>query len=161
MKRPKAAKKQAAKFVKANTVRPPSAPRPRFGRRSFAHVKAGWRTLAPGVKCHFRSAWESNYGRLLQWRLERGEIQGWAYETKTFEFPVKRGNRFYLPDFEVTLLDGSIEFHEVKGYMDAASKTKLKRMKKYYPTVKLVVIDSKKYRELQALYSESVKGWEK
>ena len=45
--------------------------------------------------------------------------------------------------------DDSEEFWEVKGYMDSKSKTKLKRMAKYYPDVKLVLIDSTYYNDLK------------
>ena len=62
---------------------------------------------------------------------DQGEILKWEYEPETFWFEkIKRGVRTYTPDFKVTEKDGSIIFHEVKGYMDARSKTKLKRMKK-------------------------------
>jgi hypothetical protein len=55
-----------------------------------------------------------------------------------------------LPDFRVTLNDGSIEYHEVKGWMDDRSQTKLNRMAKYYPNVKMVLIDGKRYRGIES-----------
>ena len=36
---------------------------------------------------------------------------------------------------------GISPFHEVKGWMDQKSRTKIARMAKYYPQVKLLVID--------------------
>ena len=96
---------------------------------------------------YFRSAWEADYARFLNWLLEKGEIVSWAYEPKTFEFvPIKRGSKFYTPDFLVTLPGGRQEWHEVKGWMDQASKTRLKRMAKYYPDEKIVVIDEGWFR---------------
>lgn len=100
-------------------------------------------------KTRFRSSWERNYARYLNWCVGMGMYASWKFEPKTFWFEgIKRGTVSYLPDFEVTLPDGSIEYHEVKGWMDAKSRTKLKRMAKYFPEVKLVLIDSKVYKAL-------------
>ena len=66
---------------------------------------------------------------------------------------------FYIPDFEV-IIGSSKEFHEIKGYMNAASKAKLKRMRKYYPDEKVVLIDAKAYRDLQRAFGLVVPGWE-
>ena len=85
---------------------------------------------------YFRSAWEANYARYLNWLVEQGDIQGWEYETDTFVFDgYTRGAMTYRPDFKVTEKDGSIVYHEVKGWMDGPSKTRLNRMKKHYPEV--------------------------
>ena len=48
--------------------------------------------------------------------------------------------------------------HEIKGWFDDKSKLKLKRMKKYYPEVKIILIDEKQYCEI-AKYSSLYKGW--
>lgn len=94
-----------------------------------------------GRRIYFRSKWEANYARLLEWRKERGEIAEWEHEPHTFWFEnIKRGVRSYLPDFRVTHLDGRQEYHEVKGWMDPKSETKLKRMAKYYPEVQVHVV---------------------
>lgn len=96
---------------------------------------------------YFRSSWEANYARYLNWLMAHGEITGWEFEPKTFEFKaIKRGNRFYTPDFLVRFPDGSHEWHEVKGWMDAASKTRLKRMARYFPEEKVVVVGEKWFR---------------
>ena len=74
---------------------------------------------------YVRSGWEANYARYLKWLVSIRHIARWEYEPETFEFPVKRGSRFYTPDFKITNLDGTIEFHEVKGWMDQASRTRI------------------------------------
>jgi hypothetical protein len=80
---------------------------------------------------------------------------------EAFQFDtIKKGNRSYIPDFKIINNDGSIEYHEVKGYMDAASKTKLKRMAKYYPEIKIVLIDSPVYRELHKQLKNLIPNWE-
>jgi len=109
---------------------------------------------------YFRSAWEANYARYLNWLVQVGQIAKWAYEPDTFEFPVKRGNRFYTPDFKVTNLDGTFEYHEVKGYLDQASKTKIYRFMRYFPRWKLVVIDGDAYRAIARQMKNAIPGWE-
>lgn len=70
-----------------------------------------------------------------------GIIKGWEHEPKCFWFnEIKRGTRSYLPDFKVSLHDGSHYWVEVKGYFDSKSLTKIKRFRKYYPQEKLVVV---------------------
>lgn len=122
--------------------------------------KAAWRVVG-GRNVFFRSRWEANYARFLEWQKCRGDIVEWEHEPKTFWFEgVKRGVISYLPDFRVTKMGGAIEYHEVKGWMDAKSKTKIKRMRKYYPEETLVVIDSKAYTKLAKLICTTIDGWE-
>ena len=128
--------------------------------RPNATWKGGWREIG-GIKKYYRSRWEANYARYLQWLKERGEIINWAHEPKTFWFDgVKRGTVSYLPDFCVTENNGTEVYHEVKGWMDKRSLTKLKRMKKYHPTVKLIVIASKEYKSISSAVSKIIKDWE-
>jgi len=122
--------------------------------------KQGWREIG-GKSKYYRSRWEANYARYLEWLKKIGEIKEWEHEPKTFWFEgVKRGTVSYLPDFRVTEANGSTEYHEVKGWMDDRSKTKLKRMKKYHPQVKLVLIDAKAYKALSKKIGGSIDGWE-
>jgi len=111
---------------------------------------------------YFRSAWEANWARYLNLLVQYGEIQGWEYEVDTFEFSrIRRGSRFYTPDFKVTNRNGSIEYHEVKGWMDPASATKLKRMAKYHPTVRMVVVDQAMYRGVAQKMGAMIPEWER
>lgn len=122
---------------------------------------AGWREI-DGQRICFRSRWEYNYAAYLSFLLRNGEIKKWEHEPETFWFEkIRRGTRSYLPDFRVTLKNGAIEYHEVKGYVDARSKTKIKRMAKYYPAVKLVVIDSPRYRAIAKTMANIIKDWER
>jgi len=129
-------------------------------KRPHGSWKAAWREFG-GKRAFYRSRWEANYARYLQWLKERGDITEWEHEPEVFWFKhIKRGSVSYLPDFRVTNPDGSREYHEVKGWMDTRSRTKIKRMAKYYPQVKLVVIDAKAYRELERTISTIIPGWE-
>jgi len=107
-----------------------------------------------------RSRWEANYARYLNTLLASGEILKWEYEPETFQFPVKRGNKHYTPDFKVTLPDGSIEYHEVKGWYDSDSKIKIRRMALHHKNIKIVLIDAAAYKELAKRVYEAIPNWE-
>lgn len=102
---------------------------------TYSNCKKSW--FIDGTKKHFmRSGWELRYAAFLNILKKGKAINDWDYEVDTFWFDkIKRGVRSYKPDFKIFNNDGSIEYHEVKGRMDEKSKTKLKRMKKYYPDI--------------------------
>ena len=61
----------------------------------------GWREIG-GKRKYFRSKWESNYARYLQFLKEHKQIEDWHHECETFWFEgIKRGVCSYLPDFKV------------------------------------------------------------
>lgn len=121
--------------------------------------KAGWHTIG-GVRKYYRSSWESNYAYYLEWLKQLGKVTEWQHEPKTFWFEgIRRGTVSYLPDFRVVWADGRVEWHEVKGHMDARSATKIKRMAKYHPDVVLVVIGSKAYAQLKRAVYTLCPGW--
>lgn len=141
----------AAKIAKYGSITPP---------RPSASWKAGWREIG-GERRFYRSRWEANYARYLQWLVNRGEILDWKYEPETFWFEkIKRGVRSYLPDFRVWENDGTSKLHEVKGWMDARSKTTLKRMAKYHPAEKIIVIRERDYNAIARTVSGLIEGWE-
>lgn len=111
---------------------------------------------------YFRSGWESNFARYLNFLISKKLIYKWEFEPDTFWFnAIKRGVRSYLPDFKVwETKNGKPYYIEVKGYMDAKSATKIKRMAKYYPDVKLVVVGKKEYDEIKAKLSGLIPNWE-
>jgi hypothetical protein len=110
--------------------------------------KQAWHVVG-GQRFYARSSWEVEYAHILERRKSLGIITSWEHEPKTFWFEkIKRGCRSYTPDFIVKYPDGSEEYHEVKGWMDDRSKTKIKRMAIYHPKIRLVVIDSKAYRNV-------------
>jgi len=108
----------------------------------------------------FRSSWEANYARYLNWMIEQGKYKSWEYEPKTFVFNgVTRGQLTYTPDFRVTNVDNTYDWHEVKGWMDAKSKAKLKRMAKFYPDEHIIVIGAVEYKALSK-WSAMIPNWE-
>lgn len=128
--------------------------------RVKASWKQGWREIG-GINKYYRSRWEANYARYLEWLKKNNQILSWEHEPQTFWFEgIKRGCMSYLPDFRVTELDGRIVFHEVKGWMDDRSKTKIKRMAIYHPDVKLIVIDGKGYKSIETKAKVLISDWE-
>lgn len=135
-------------------------------RRSFDHIER-----PVGVRgIRFRSKAEANYAAYLDWLVHVGGVQSWDYEPRTFWFTldavdggVRRGVTSYKPDFlvwqERATRGAWREWHEVKGYMDARSKTALARMKLYYPDETVIVIDSKQMAALKRQVGGVVPGW--
>ena len=110
---------------------------------------------------YFRSRMERNYARYLERCVSLHQIDKWEYEPDTFWFePIKRGVRSYTPDFKV-FKGQSVWYIEVKGYLDMKAKTKQKRMAKYHPSVRVVLVDMSEYHVIEGCYSQFIPGWEK
>jgi hypothetical protein len=115
----------------------------------FGNVQRGWFNIGK-KKMFFRSKWEANYALYLNFLIAQKQIKKWEYEKDVFIFhAIQFGTRSYRPDFKIFNNSGTIEYHEVKGYMDKKSITKIKRMAKYYPQIKLIIIDSVYYRDIK------------
>lgn len=127
-----------------------------------ANAASKKRWVAIGDQKFFaRSRWEANYALYLEHLKQSGAIKAWRHESTTFWFDkIKRGVRSYLPDFDVFNNDLTVEHHEVKGFLDGKSFTKIKRMALYHPEVKLVLIDPQKYGEIERTIGRGLKGWE-
>ncbi len=126
-----------------------------FAKRRLFHAKAG----AKGGKradlegLFVRSSWEANICRVLNFMKATGEVYSWRYEPREFGFPVKRGTRFYRPDFAVVYSEGADPVYwEVKGLLDSKSVTALTRMGRYFPEVTVLLVDKKKYKEFTSDY---------
>lgn len=119
---------------------------------SYSRAKRGWRTVG-GKRIFFRSRMEANYARFLTYM---GEL--WEYEPKTFWFEgIKQGVVSYTPDF---LLSSRMEYVETKGWLDKRSKTKLKRMAKYFPAVVVKLVDWNAYRAIEHSLGKLIPDWE-
>jgi hypothetical protein len=129
--------------------------------QTYSRGKSGKREDLGGL--YVRSRWEANYARYLNFLKKTGAIYDWKYETQTWWFePIKRGTRSYTCDFEVWVKKDSTPYYaEIKGWMDAKSKTRLKRMAKYYPDVEIRVVGEKDYRVLSKNFSGMIKHWER
>jgi hypothetical protein len=117
--------------------------------RDFGNIKRGW-VLFDGDRWYFmRSKMEMNYGRYLDFLKSKREIKDWRYEPPAFWFKgIKSGSMSYKPDFEITHNNDSLEYVETKGFLDSKSITKLRRMKRYFPKVKLRYIDKTAFKTI-------------
>lgn len=138
----------------------------RFSKGKYSHPrpettwKAAWREIG-GKRKYFRSRWEANYARYLEFLKVHGEIKEWEHESEVFWFEgIKRGCMSYLPDFKVTNNDDSTYFVEVKGWMDDRSKTKINRMRIYHPNVKLLLIQGKWFKDNGRKLKGLIQEWE-
>lgn len=111
----------------------------------YAHTKTGYR---PDLGFTVRSGWEANVLRVL-----KSYDISFEYETWLFPFPIKRGNKSYLPDM---YLPATGEYIEVKGFFDNNSKVKMRRFKKFYPedAAKMILIISKSSRASREFCAE-------
>jgi len=122
--------------------------------------KSAWREIG-GKRKFFRSRWEANYARYLEYLKTQGLITEWHHEPKTFWFEgIKRGCVSYLPDFQVINSNGTHHWVEVKGYMDDKSKTKIKRFEKYFPEETLKVITGDWFKNNNGKLRILCKTWE-
>jgi len=124
-------------------------PKNMINKGAYSNIQSGKYKVGNQI-IYFRSKWEANYALYLEFLKKQKEIKKWEYEADTFIFEkIKFGTRSYRPDFKITNNNDRIEYHEVKGYFDSKSKTKMKRMKKYYPEISLRIIDAKTYNSLK------------
>ena len=86
-------------------------------------AKGGYRE---DLDIYVRSRMEANILRYYKFIKVK-----YVYEPREFEFfKIKRGSRFYKPDIYLSEQDKLIE---IKGFFTASDKTKIRRLKKYYP----------------------------
>lgn len=122
--------------------------------------KQGYRTDLGEI--YFRSGWEANYARYLNFLIKQKIIYKWEFEPDTFWFDnIKRGVRSYLPDFKIWDTKFSEPYYvEIKGHMDSRSRTKINRMAKYYPAIRLDVVTKTEYSEIKRKLSKIIPNWE-
>lgn len=122
--------------------------------------RGGWREIG-GKRKYFRSRWEANYARYLEFLKVNKQIKEWEHEPDVFWFEgIKRGCVSFLPDFRITENSGVNVYHEVKGWMDDRSKTKIRRMALYHPSVSLTIIDATWYKKNNRNLTQIIYGWE-
>jgi hypothetical protein len=125
----------------------PQEVKDRLGLKDPSH-KQFWATIGNKQPIYFRSSWEYYYAIFLEKLEQEKKIITWKHEPKTFWFDdIKRGVRSYLPDFCILHTNGQEEWSEVKGYFDSKSQTKMKRMAKYYPSVKIRLVGSDWFKQ--------------
>lgn len=114
--------------------------------RVFSNAR-GWKTV-DGKEFYFKSTWEYRYALHLDYLKKIGYVLSWEYEPKTFLFEkIKSGTRTYKPDFLVNFASGLRSWVEVKGFMDARSKTQISRFKRFFPDEPIKIIDREWFKK--------------
>jgi len=90
------------------------------------HLRARGRTVTPDGMNNL----ERKYADHLRKLQLAGQIHSFAFERHNLKLADKT---YYRPDFEVMLPDGTIEFHEVKGFMQEDANVKLKVAADQFP----------------------------
>jgi hypothetical protein len=91
-----------------------------------------------------RGPWAYTPDALVRWfasALTDERRRGWA--------DTLPGERPGFPPGQISAVE---EWFEVKGRETSSDRSKLKRMKKHYPSIHVTTIGSKEYRELTKLY---------
>jgi len=134
--------------------------------RGEGKLKEGYSVSKKGKRADldgqfFRSSWEANIARYLNWLKAQGQIFAWAYEPDTFWFEeIRRGVRSYTPDFRIIDREGDTPYYwEVKGWDHPRGKTARARLAKYYPDIKVVLIDEEGYKAI-AKWKRLFPEWE-
>ena len=80
---------------------------------------------------------EAKYAEHLRGLQLTGMIHSFRYERHNLKLADKT---YYKPDFEVMMPDGTIEFHEVKGYMMEDANVKIKVAADQFKEYKFVLV---------------------
>lgn len=88
----------------------------------------------------FDSIKEANHAEELDWRIKAGEIKEWTGQYKISLDINERHITNYFIDFKVTMADGEIQYHEVKGFETDVWRLKWKLTEALYPDYNLIVI---------------------
>lgn len=116
----------------------------------YSRAKGGLRT---DLGLGFKSAWEANIARILNYKGLR-----WDYEGCSFSVETGR----YFPDFIV--YNNADKYKdtiiEVKGMWDSQSLKKMWSFIHKYPEKNLIIIDQDYYMLIQEKYKNLIKNWE-
>lgn len=135
LKRPRAAKKEE---VITTALLETGKKKRRTKGNAYQHTKTGARSDLGGLVV--RSNWEANFIRVLNmYRI------AYEFEPTKFIFPPSQRTGIspsYIPDFYLPDTD---EYVEIKGYLDARGRNKLRKFRKHYPEEfsKLAVVISR------------------
>ena len=141
------------------------ATRPKRGAKTIKTAAANFARTKKGIRkdihptYSFKSATEANVARIFKHLSMK-----WKYEERAFTFEgYKTRPHVYIMDFEIIgkkkLPDGfEYGWIEVKGYMDARSRNKLRRYKKCWPedAAKTTVIIYTKYKKKDIEFCEKL-----
>jgi hypothetical protein len=127
---------------------------------TYSRCRRGFRA---DIGFYVRSRWEANWARYLNVLMASptDPLERWEYEPDRFWFEgIEDGVGSYQPDFELFESGREPYYHEVKGWMDAKSIVRLRRMEELYPGIGLTVVDPKMYRSVEKAMGCLIPEWE-
>lgn len=80
-----------------------------------------------------RNKLEARYEAHLEALKLAGEICEYAFEPEKFRLANEGDACFFTPDFRVLLNDGTVEFHDTKGFMEEDALLKIKWFVQQHP----------------------------
>lgn len=99
---------------------------------------------------------EARYAAHLDLLLTTGKIRGWGFQRITLRLG---DDCRYTPDFDVQVEDGTLEYHEVKGFWRDDAKVKIRVAADRYPWFSFRAIQwDQKDRRWVAEYFEPKRG---
>lgn len=124
-------------------VRPDTLERLRAGMRAaglLSKTESTQQKPASRPYAPYRSKWEQQYAEHLELRRMAGQIRAWDYEPWRILIGV---DAWYTPDFRLLMPDGSIHWHEVKGYRREAAIVRIKAAALAHPNETFVLVTKK------------------
>ncbi|MHB1950085.1 MAG: DUF1064 domain-containing protein [Acidiferrobacteraceae bacterium] len=106
-------------------------------------IKAKWQRRQ-SKKAGSMNTLERAYAERLQSLVLLDEIHDWRYEPFKLRLADNTG---FTPDFMVLRSDGTIEFHEVKGFWEDDARVKIKVAAELYPWFTFVAASRKRARD--------------
>lgn len=138
-------KTNSTRIVSLSTRRKHSAASRRVLKgRLKSRGKAGFRV---DLNRSFRSSWEANYARYLNYRGVK-----WEFEPETFDL---KSGKLYTPDFKINNF-----YVEVKGWMDHLSVEKIRDFTQEYPDKVLFIVGKSVYIDIQVRLGRNIPNWE-
>lgn len=147
--------------------------------RQYANVKPGKaEDLSYGH--NYRSGWERDFARVLEFLQNWGVVEGWDYEPQRFDFQglgYKLGPFVYTPDFVVKFNDyidqkkieyirdilpverSQTVYIEVKGQEKGKDRNKWRRFRKHTGNT-LWIIKKEEMFLLQTKFKQQIPFWE-
>ena len=106
----------------------------RYYQSAYAHIKQGWLTVG-SERFYSRSGYEESTAYYLEYLKQEGQLDYWKHEDLKIRYPLKSGTLVYIPDFSCYKNGQLVKIIEVKGRLMPKDITKIKRLKKYFPSL--------------------------
>jgi len=102
------------------------------------------------LNCYFRSRWEANYARMLNFLNI-----SWEFEPRFFDIAE---TETYTPDF---FIENYNIFVEIKGIMNENTMRKFNMFVQKFPDIQIIFIGLKEYRNIDYSFKNIIPNWEK